>query len=84
MVESIFSNTASPIDDIEKAYIYFHTDESKYLPHFNTSCGNSALVLYIYIFNSNVSSMVISMWGLDNYESKHTGSVTNVLADKNI
>ena len=46
---------------------------SKYLPHYKSSRGKWVLVLHIYIFDSNRSSMVINLRGLDKYESNHTG-----------
>ena len=33
LVDSVFSNTASPIGDIEKAWVHFYMGTSKYFPH---------------------------------------------------
>ena len=49
LVDSIFSNTASPIGDIEKAWVHFYMGESKYLPHYKSSSRKWVLVLKIYI-----------------------------------
>ena len=37
LVDSIFSNTASPIGDIEKAWVHFYMGVYKYLPHYKSS-----------------------------------------------
>ena len=49
LVDSIFSNTAPPIGDIEKAYVHLYIGESKYLPHYNSIRGKWVLGLHIYI-----------------------------------
>ena len=52
-----------------------------YLPQYKSSCVNQMLGLYI--FYSNRSSMVINLWGLDKYNSKHTGIRKNLGVNKN-
>ena len=37
LVDSIFSNTSSPIGGIEKAWVHLYMGASKYLPHYNSS-----------------------------------------------
>ena len=37
LVDSIFSNTESPIGDINKAWIILYMGASKYLPHYDSS-----------------------------------------------
>ena len=55
LVGSIFFNTASPIDDIEKSWVNLYMGESNYLPHYNSSCGKWSLGMHIYIlFKSNI------------------------------
>ena len=49
LVDSIFTNTASPIGDIEKAYVHLYTGASKYPSHNKISCGKWVLKLHIYI-----------------------------------
>ena len=49
LVDSIFSNTASPIGGIEKASVHLYMGTSKYLPHYKSSCGKWFLGLHIYI-----------------------------------
>ena len=49
LVDSIFSNTASPIGDIEKAKVHLYIGASKYLPHYKSSCVKWVLGLHIYI-----------------------------------
>ena len=78
-VESILSNTTSPIGGIDQAQVHFHMGSYRYLPHYKTSRGKWFLGLYI--FYSNQSSMVINFGGLDKYEIKHTGSRTNIRAN---
>ena len=39
LVDSIFSNTASPIGDIEKAWFHLYMVASKYLTHYRSSRG---------------------------------------------
>ena len=49
LVDSIFSNTASPIGDIEKVWVHFYMGASKYLPHYKSSRVKWVLGLHIYI-----------------------------------
>ena len=79
LVESIFSKPASPIGDIEKAWVHLHVGASKYLPHYNNS--RRKWLLKLYICHSNWSSMLINLWGLYKYESKNTCSLTTVRAN---
>ena len=51
LVDSIFSNTASPIGDIEKAYVNLYMGASKYLPQYKSSCGKWVLGLHIIYSN---------------------------------
>ena len=51
---------------------------SKYLSHYNSSCGKWGLGSHI--FYSNRSSRVVNLRGLDKYSSKNTGRQTNVQA----
>ena len=44
----------------------------KYIPHWQSSSRNWVWAS-IYIFDSNRSSMVMNLRGLDKYESNHTG-----------
>ena len=54
LVDSIFSNTASPIGDIEKAYVHFYMGASKYLTHYKSSRGKWVLDLHIYILFKSI------------------------------
>ena len=48
MVGSIFSNTVSPIGDIEKAWVHLNMGSSNYLPHYKSIHGKFVLGLHIY------------------------------------
>ena len=50
LVDSIFSNTASPIGDIDKSWVHLYMGASNYLPHHKIRCGNWVWGLHIYIF----------------------------------
>ena len=54
LVDLIFSNTASPIGDIEKAWVFLYMVASKYLPHYNISSGKWVLGLHIYILFKSI------------------------------
>ena len=49
LVDSIFSNTASRIGDIEKAQVHLYMGASNYLPNYKSSRGKWVLGLHIYI-----------------------------------
>ena len=51
LVDSIFSNTASPIGDIENLQVHLFMGAYKYLPHYKSSCGKWVLGLYIFYSN---------------------------------
>ena len=78
LVDSVFSNTASPIGDINKSWVHLYMGAYKYLPHYKSSRVKWALELHI--FYSNWSSIVINLQVLDKYGSKHTGNRENVQA----
>ena len=50
LVDSIFSNTASPIGDIEKSQVHFHTNTSKYLSHYKSIFRKWVLGIYLFYF----------------------------------
>ena len=54
LVDSIFSNTASPIGDIEKAWFHLYMGASKYLSHYKSSRGKWVLGLHIYILFKSI------------------------------
>ena len=54
LVDSIFSNTKSPISDIEKAWVNLYMGASKYLPNYKSSCGKWVLGLNIYILFKSI------------------------------
>ena len=51
LVDSVFSNIASTIGDIEMAYVHLYMDESKYLPHNNSISRKWVLGLNIFYSN---------------------------------
>ena len=54
LVDSIFSNTASPIGDIDQAWVNLCMGASKYLPHYNSSRKKWVLGLHIYILFKSI------------------------------
>ena len=78
LADSILLNMVSLTGGIEKAWFHLHIGVSKYHPQCQSCCGKWVVVLYFY---SNQSLMVINLWRLDQYKSKHTSSQTNMQAN---